>query len=331
MPIHFLWGDEDYLIERAVKKIKKDVLKDDVNELNYKAVDKPSFSLFSELIRTNAMMFGDVVIQIKCANFFLETKDKEKIDEKETLELVNGLKNVSDRVHLILICETPKGEKRKPDSRKKLYKELIKITTPQEFSTFRNYEETKVLPFVKKMADELKIKISTNDILTLIRTSGTYLRDLYNQLEKLKLFAYPKDTVTSEMIKEIATSKEDLTIFMDLVLQKKYSIALNLIAQILQREEYAPSLAFVQANLSSLVKTKIYSSKLSKFDMAAKLGVHPFIVEKNLEKLAKISLEDLVNLKINFTNAEYQLKSGMLKDALCAYELALFNKVGEVC
>lgn len=331
MPIHFLWGDEDYLIERTVKKIKKDVLKDDVNELNYKAVDKPSFSLFSELIRTNAMMFGDVVIQIKCANFFLETKDKEKIDEKETLELVNGLKNVSDRVHLILICETPKGEKRKPDSRKKLYKELIKITTPQEFSTFRNYEETKVLPFVKKMADELKIKISTNDILTLIRTSGTYLRDLYNQLEKLKLFAYPKDTVTSEMIKEIATSKEDLTIFMDLVLQKKYSTALNLIAQILQREEYAPSLAFVQANLSSLVKTKIYSSKLSKFDMAAKLGVHPFIVEKNLEKLAKISLEDLVNLKINFTNAEYQLKSGMLKDALCAYELALFNKVGEVC
>lgn len=331
MPIHFLWGDEDYLIERTVKKIKKDVLKDDVNELNYKAVDKPSFSLFSELIRTNAMMFGDVVIQIKCANFFLETKDKEKIDEKETLELVNGLKNVSDRVHLILICETPKGEKRKPDSRKKLYKELIKITTPQEFSTFRNYEETKVLPFVKKMADELKIKISTNDILTLIRTSGTYLRDLYNQLEKLKLFAYPKDTVTSEMIKEIATSKEDLTIFMDLVLQKKYSTALNLIAQILQREEYAPSLAFVQANLSSLVKTKIYSSKLSKFDMAAKLGVHPFIVEKNLEKVAKISLEDLVNLKINFTNAEYQLKSGMLKDALCAYELALFNKVGEVC
>lgn len=331
MPIHFLWGDEDYLIERTVKKIKKDVLKDDVNELNYKAVDKPSFSLFSELIRTNAMMFGDVVIQIKCANFFLETKDKEKIDEKETLELVNGLKNVSDRVHLILICETPKGEKKKPDSRKKLYKELIKITTPQEFSTFRNYEETKVLPFVKKMADELKIKISTNDILTLIRTSGTYLRDLYNQLEKLKLFAYPKDTVTSEMIKEIATSKEDLTIFMDLVLQKKYSTALNLIAQILQREEYAPSLAFVQANLSSLVKTKIYSSKLSKFDMAAKLGVHPFIVEKNLEKVAKISLEDLVNLKINFTNAEYQLKSGMLKDALCAYELALFNKVGEVC
>ena len=331
MPIHFLWGDEDYLIERTVKKIKKDVLKDDVNELNYKAVDKPSFSFFSELIRTNAMMFGDVVIQIKCANFFLETKDKEKIDEKETLELVNGLKNVSDRVHLILICETPKGEKKKPDSRKKLYKELIKITTPQEFSTFRNYEETKVLPFVKKMADELKIKISTNDILTLIRTSGTYLRDLYNQLEKLKLFAYPKDTVTSEMIKEIATSKEDLTIFMDLVLQKKYSTALNLIAQILQREEYAPSLAFVQANLSSLVKTKIYSSKLSKFDIAAKIGAHPFIVEKNLEKVAKISLEDLVNLKINFTNAEYQLKSGMLKDALCAYELALFNKVGEVC
>ena len=33
MPIHFLWGDEDYLIERTVKKIKKDVLKDDVKSV----------------------------------------------------------------------------------------------------------------------------------------------------------------------------------------------------------------------------------------------------------------------------------------------------------
>ena len=78
MPIHFLWGDEDFLIERSINKLKKEILGDNVNELNYRAVDNPNFSLFSELIRTNAMMFGDVVIQIKCQKYFLETKTKEK-------------------------------------------------------------------------------------------------------------------------------------------------------------------------------------------------------------------------------------------------------------
>ena len=83
MPVYFLWGDEDYLIEKRSKEIKNKVLGNDVNELNYRYVDNPPFSLFSELLRTNAMMFGDVVVQIKCPKYFLETKSKEKLDEKQ--------------------------------------------------------------------------------------------------------------------------------------------------------------------------------------------------------------------------------------------------------
>ena len=92
MPIHFLWGDEDFLIEKATNKIKKEILGTDVNELNYRAVDNPNFSAFSELIRTNAMMFGDIVIQIKCQKYFLETKSKEttkEIDNEENTDCIH--------------------------------------------------------------------------------------------------------------------------------------------------------------------------------------------------------------------------------------------------
>ena len=75
MPIHFLWGDEDFLIERSINKLKKEILGLDINELNYRVVDNPNFPLFLELIRTNAMMFGDVIIQIKCQKYFLESKN----------------------------------------------------------------------------------------------------------------------------------------------------------------------------------------------------------------------------------------------------------------
>ena len=76
MPIEFFWGDEDYLIEKETDKIKNEILKGDINELNFRVVDNPSFSLFYEVLRTNAMMFGDVVIVIKCAKYFLESKQK---------------------------------------------------------------------------------------------------------------------------------------------------------------------------------------------------------------------------------------------------------------
>ena len=326
MPIDFLWGDEDYLIEKAVNKIKDNVLKGDVNELNYRLVDNPSFSLFSELLRTNAMMFGDVVVVIKCQKYFLESKTKEKLDDKQNQELINALNNISDRVHFILVCPTPRGEKKKPDSRKKLYKEILKLTKPQEFQSYKSYEEYKLIPIVKKMASELELKINQDEASLLIQTVGTSLRDISTQLEKLKLYAYPNDIVTSDMIKNIVSSNSDIFNLVDLILEKNYTDALNLIFDIIQKEHYLVSLAFIQTVFTNLLKIKIYSKTMSSFDLAVKLNQNEFIVKKNIQKLEKISLDELARLKINLSDAEYKLKTGVLKDPLCAYEMAF---VGE--
>ena len=297
MPIHFLWGDEDYLIERAVDKIKKEILGDDVNELNYKAVDNPNFSLFSELIRTNAMMFGDVVILIKCQKYFLETKSKEKLDDKQVSELILGLNNVSDRVHLILVCTTPRSEKKKPDSRKKLYKEILKLTKPQEFPSYRSYEEYKLIPVIKKMAQDIELKINQNEASLLIQTVGSSLRDISVQLEKLKLYAYPKNEVSEDMIKSVVSTNTDIFSLVDLILAKDWSASINLINEILQKEHFLPSLAFLQTAITNMLKIKLYHKSMSTFDLAIKLNQNEYVIKKNIEKLANVSLDDLVNLK----------------------------------
>lgn len=325
MPIHFLWGDEDYLIERAVDKIKKEILGDDVNELNYKAVDNPNFSLFSELIRTNAMMFGDVVILIKCQKYFLETKSKEKLDDKQVSELILGLNNVSDRVHLILVCPTPRGEKKKPDSRKKLYKEILKLTKPQEFPSYRSYEEYKLIPVIKKMAQDIELKINQNEASLLIQTVGSSLRDISVQLEKLKLYAYPKNEVSEDMIKNVVSTNTDIFSLVDLILAKDWSASINLINEILQKEHFLPSLAFLQTAITNMLKIKLYYKSMSTFDLAIKLNQNEYVIKKNIEKLANVSLDDLVNLKIELAKVEYNLKTGTIKDPLTAYGMAFLG------
>ncbi len=326
MPIDFLWGDEDFLIERAVNKIKNETLKGDVNELNYRLVDNPSFSLFSELLRTNAMMFGDIVIVIKCQKYFLESKSKEKLDDKQTQELINALNNISDRVHFILVCPTPRGERKKPDSRKKLYKEILKLTKPQEFPSYKSYEEYKLIPVIKKMASELDLKINQDEASLLVQTVGTSLRDISVQLEKLKLYSYPDNLITSDMIRNVVSVNCDIFSLVDLILEKKYTDALSLISDIIQKEHYLVSLAFIQTVFTNLLKIKIYSKTMSTFDLAVKLNQNEFIVKKNIQKLAHVSLDELIRLKINLSEAEYKLKTGTVKDPLCAYEMAF---VGE--
>ncbi len=326
MPIQFLWGDEDFLIERTINKIKKEILGEDINPLNFKTVDNPSFPLFCELLRTNAMMFGDVLIVVKCQKYFLETKNKEKLDDKQTAELINALNNTSDRVHFVFVCLTPRGEKKKPDSRKKLYKEILKLTKPIEFPSYRSYEEYKLIPVIKNLASEISLKINQSEISKLIQTTGSSLRDIFSQLEKLKLYAYPNDTVTKEMIEEIACFNIDIFKLIDLIVLKNYTEALGLINEILQKEHFLPSLAFIQTSVTNLLKTKLYHKKMSSFDLAVKLNQNEFVVKKNIQKVINIPLDELIRLKINLSHAEYCLKTGKIKEPLSAYELAFLKE-----
>lgn len=325
MPIHFLYGDEDYLIERQINKFKKEILGTDVNPLNFKSVDNPNFSLFCELLRTNAMMFGDILIIIKCPKYFLEMKSKEKLDDKQTAQLISSLNTIPDKVHIVLLVPTPRGEGKKPDSRKKLYKEILKLTKPLEFQSFRNYEENKIIPYINKMASELELKIGVSEAKALIQTTGSSLRDLSTQLEKLKLYAHPNSIVTLDMIKQVATNQADIFQLVDLILAKNFSSALSLISDILQKDHYLPTLAFLQTTISNMLKIKLWAGKMSNRDIAFKLNQNEYRVQLTIQKLSQVKFEDLVDLKINLENAEFNLKSGTIKDPLTAYEMAFLG------
>ena len=327
MPLHFLWGDEDFLIERHIEKLKQEILKGEINELNFKKVASPSFPLFSELIRTNSMMFGDTVVVIECQNYFLSSKNKKELDDKQTTELINAFQNIPDTVHIVLVCLTPRGEKKKPDSRKKLYKEILKLTKPIEFPSYKNYEEYKLIPIIKKIAQELKIQIHDKECSLLIQTTGSELRNLYSQLEKLKLYAYPETKITSKMIENITTNTTDVFSILDFVLKKDYVSALNLISQVLQKEHYLPSFALLQTMVNNLLKTKILAlSDYSSFDIASKTKQNEFVVKKNLEKIQNISLNELTRLKINLATVDYLLKNGTIKEPELGYEIAFLSE-----
>jgi len=175
------------------------------------------------------------------------------------------------------------------------------------------------------MAQEINLKIGQNEASLLVQTVGTSLRDISTQLEKLKLFAYPNDVVTVDMINEIVFNNFDIYSLVDEILQKDWARALNTISEILQKEHFLPSLAFIQTAIGNLLKIKIYSKKMSSYELAMKLNQNEFIIKKNLEKLGNVNLDDLIRIKINLSEAEFNLKTGIIKDPICAYELAFLE------
>lgn len=313
MPLYFFWGEEDYLIEKEVKALKNKVLGDNFDALNFRVLDNPDFMTFDEALRSSPMFFGNIFYVIKCDKYFLESKSKIKIDDKQTAMLCESLEHVADGVCVVLLCQTPRGEKKKPDSRKKIYKTVAKVAQIKEFPAYRAYEDYKIAPIIKNLAKEKDVTISNDVISLLIQYCGASIRNLDMQLEKLKISCYPKKEITSELVKEACFAGDDIFLLPDLILKKDFTSALEQITKMLEKSHYLEILAFLQTSFTNLLKTKIFSKSLSSFDISRKTGQNEFVVKKNIEKLRNVNLDELLRIKLNLTDAEYLLKSGQIE------------------
>ena len=329
MPVYLFWGDEDFTLENEIKTIKDEVLDTssgiEISPLNYRCLDNPDFKALIDALRSQPMMFGDVVYKIRADKYFLETTKKVKLDDKQTEEVIKALEMVSDRVHIILTCPIERNDRKKPDSRKKLYKAVQKFGSIKEFPSFKAYEEYKILPILKTMVQKAKLKADNNILTMLIRQVGPALRDLNTSLDKIKLMIHPDNVITAEVVEKLGGESQNIFLINDLNIEKKFDKALFEISNMLNKSHYLEILAFLQSSFSKLLTTKVYASSMSSFDIARKTGQNEFVVKKSLEKLSKISLKELIDIKQNLTQAEFEIKSG-IKEPLLAFEGAFFQK-----
>ena len=325
MPLYFFWGEEDYLIEREVKALRQKVLGESFDALNYRVLDNPDFTAFDEALRTSPMFFGNILYVIKCDRYFLETKNKIKLDDKQTAMLCDSLESVADGVHILLLCQVARGDKKKPDSRKKIYKAVAKTAQIKEFPAYRAYEDYKIAPILKNLAKEKDITLNNECIMLLIEYCGAQIRNIDMQLEKLKIFAYPKKQISADMVRELCFAGEDIFLLPDLIIKKDYTKALEQITKILQKSHYLEVLGFLQTSFLNLLKTKVFATNMTPAEISRKTGQHEFVVKKNLEKLGNVNTKELLRLKLNLSEAEYLLKSGQV-DPLCAFSTMLYRE-----
>lgn len=328
MPLYLFWGDEDYLIDKEISKLKQSVLKGDINALNYKRYDNPKFQELESILRTTPMLFGDSLHIIKAEKYFLNQK-KQHLTDEETAILIKDFELVSDRVHIVFTCQIPKKEDKKPDARKKIYKALDKLGKISQFSSFRDYEDWKYVPVIQEIAKEKEIDISKDTIKTLVEISGTYLIDIDSQLEKLKLYAYPNKKITTDMVEKISIVNEDVFALVDLMINSNCETFIEKLTNLLEKSHYLEIIALLQTMIQKFVQMKYYSQNMSTYEVASKLGQNPKRAEIDLAKISTISLKKLVQIKQNLTMAEFKLKSGEISDPLLAFEQVMLG--GKLC
>jgi len=307
MAVYLFWGQEEYLIEKEIKKLKNGLLDASFAAMGYKTFDNPPFSALLDALQGAPLMFGNTLSVINIDKYLTGTGIS--LDDKQLESIDYALKNLNSSLNIIFVCKIARDENKKPDSRKKLYKIISKYSDVREFAQYRNYDKT--LPAVIiSMAKEKDLTVSAGAASCIIEQLGTNLTLINSELEKLKTAVYPEKTVKPEDIKKYCTSSDDIFALADLIIQGDKNKILEQYNLLSEKRHFLEISAFLQSSLQKFIFIKSCEKKMSAKDISLKLKMHEFIVQKTQDKLRRVSLKRLIQIKENLLHAEYMIKSG---------------------
>ncbi len=322
MALFLYYGQEEYLMEKEIKRLKNELLDVSFMSMSYKIFDNPPFNTFMECIQSTPLMFGNTLTVINMDKYFIG--NRLSFDDKQIECINSALSTINESVNIIFVCKTARDENKKPDSRKKLYKTISKYAQVREFSQFKTYQKELNAQIVK-MAKEKELSIDTNAVTMLIEQLGANLTLLDSELEKLKIAVHPKNAVNSDSVRKYCSSSEDVFVLADLIIQGNKNEVLKQYNLLTEKRHPLEVFSVLQTNFQRFIYIKNYEKKMSAKDIAMKLKLHEFIIMKTQEKLRKTSLDKLIKIRENLINAEYKMKSGQSILSETALELALLS------
>lgn len=303
MAIYFFYGDEEFNIEQEINKLKKGLDKNFL-EMSLKTYDNPKFADLVSILRTQPMMFGKMLVIIKANDYFSKT-----FEDKELKQIEEALEDNNENLDIVFVAELPRNEGKKLDSRKKFFKMLSKYNA-KEFAAIPTYKTAELENWIKKQAKSKDIELSSDAVSAMVTQIGNNLRQIDGELDKLKLFIYPKKQVTKENVQELCISNEDLFAFSDNLMKGEKDKALSEYRKLLEKKFCLEIVAALQTMTRKWIMLKAKSAECSTFELSKLTGQHEYVVKLNLQKLKNTSLKDLVKLKQNLTEAEFKIKSG---------------------
>lgn len=322
--LYFFYGQEDFLIELELQKLKSKVVDKAFLSTNYRVYDNPKYQELIDVLRTPSLMFGNVLAVINCEKYFFDSKGKISFDDKEIKEIEAAIQTMHETLHIAFVCRVDRDTTKKVDTRRKLFKILTKYGQAAEFPEFKPYQK-ELATWIQKQVKSKDLIMASDVVQFLIERLGTNLRVTDNELNKLKLAIYPSKSVKKEDIKEICTSTDDIFALTDYILKGQKDLALLEFRKLCTNKHYLEILAVLQTNFTKLAAMKADAVNHNSFEIASKTKLPEFIVKKQLEKLKNVPMDRLIKIRKNLLEAEYRVKTGEIAFYELPVELALLD------
>ncbi len=326
MAIWFFQGKEEFKIEKEVLKLKKELLDDAFQSMNYRVYYSPEYIDLLDILQSAPLMFGNTLSVIHCEQYFMRIKNKKTEFSDNQIETIeDALKNISEANNIVFICEVPRDEDKKPDSRTKLHKLFTKYSKFTEFNQYREFDKD-FIPYVMTMVKDKELKASTKVIEYLTERLGVNLRLISTEIEKLATAIYPRQEISKKDVDDYCHLKDNIFELAELITSKNHNAIMEQLHSVLAKSHPLEICGLLQSNLRKLIYIKSNQKTMSAKMIADSLKMHEYPVKLIMGRIANISLEKLAKFKHNLTEAEYKIKTGQTINPEYTIENVLLGK-----
>ena len=321
-PIYVLYGEELYLLENCLKKIKEN-FGETANGINYIQIDETNLNTLLSEMQTPAFGYPKKLIVVK----------NSKLLKKEAKKRGSNADLISIREKLNEYIKTNQGEENiLIIIEEEIDKTELLETIQKNGGIICNFEFQKPYQIekrLKEICNICKVKIVTNTINHLIDLCGTNMQTLINEIKKLIDYVGENGTIQNKDIDSMCTKTIDSNIFdlTDNMGKKNITEVIRILNELLYSKEPIQKILITLYNHCK----KIYIVKLAveqNRNIATELNLKPnqtFLVNKykTQSKYFKTSeletiLQELINLDYNYKIGNIDINIG-LESILCRY------------
>ena len=311
---YLLYGDERYLVLYYRNKLVEEVLKKKMTELS----GDMNFTKFSgtavdvkkvdECAKTMPFFSERRVILLEGTGWFAKSND----------EVAEFLKGIPDSACVIFV-ET------EVDKRTSTFKAIEKCG---HAAFFPEQKQEEIQKWICANVNSNYQKITNGAVDALIKAVGLDMAALSVELEKLYSYCMDKECISRSDVEELCHVQAEDRVFdmIALMAMKKRREALLLYYDLLElKESPTKILSLLERQFRMLIAVKdLRKRELNKAQIADKLGIKPFVVEKCLSQVDHFSMKDLKNALADTAEYDRQSKLGGIPDRM-AVELILIK------
>ena len=322
--IYALYGEETYLLETNVNRIKK-LFGEKVEGINYVVLDENTVDNLLKELQTPPFGYEKKLIIVKNTGILKKEAKKKssnitQLQEKISDYIEKNEQEIEDSIILVIIDE--KADKTKL---------LETITKHGVVCQFEKLKPIEIVKRLKLICSQYKVNVSEKTLNKLIETSGTSMQILINEIRKLIEYAGENGTINDEDIDKLAIKQIDSVIFnlTDYLGNKNIKKSLEILYDLLYLKEP------IQMILITLYRhfKKLYLVKLAQAenqDIAQTLQLKPnqmFLITKYKKQAEYFTTKDLRQMLKKLTELDTKSKTGQI-DLNIGLEAVLCSQIG---